>query len=131
MGMPWDDVVSEDDRRIFEVAGWGKRAGFGERPALLVIDVNYNFCGDTEEPVLDSIKKWRYACGPQAWNTGIPAIQRVLAAGRSRRLPVIYTTNPRRDDGFDLGAWTRKSYRADSPVDVSGHKGNDIVAEVE
>ena len=130
MGMPWDDVVSEDDRRIFEVAGWGKRAGFGERPAVLVIDVNYNFCGDTEEPVLDSIKKWRYACGPQAWNTGIPAIQRVLAAGRSRRLPVIYTTNPRRDDGFDLGAWTRKSYRADSPVDVSGHKGNDIVAEV-
>ena len=62
MEMPWDDVISDDDRRIFNVAGWGRRAGFGERPALLVIDVNYNFCGDTEEPVLDSIKKWRYAC---------------------------------------------------------------------
>lgn len=130
MEMPWDDVISDDDRRIFNVAGWGRRAGFGERPALLVIDVNYNFCGDTEEPVLDSIKKWRYACGPQAWSTGIPAIQRVLTAGRAKRLPVIYTTNPRRDDGFDLGIWTLKSHRADDPVDVSGHKGNDIVTEL-
>ena len=130
MGMPWDDVVSDEDREIFDIAGWGKRAGFGKRPALLVIDVNYNFCGDKEEPAIDSIKKWRYACGPQAWHTGIPAIQRVLSAGRAKRLPVIYTTNPRRDDGFDLGIWTLKSHRSDEVVDVSGHKGNDIVDEV-
>ena len=130
MGMPWDDVVSDEDREIFDIAGWGKRAGFGKRPALLVIDVNYNFCGDKEEPAIDSIKKWRHACGPQAWHTGIPAIQRVLSAGRAKRLPVIYTTNPRRDDGFDLGIWTLKSHRSDDVVDVSGHKGNDIVDEV-
>lgn len=128
--MPWDDVLPEDDRIIFETAGWGRRAGFGERPALLVIDVNYNFCGDVPEPVLESIKRWRYACGPQAWHTGIPAIQRVLAAGRAKRLPVIYTTNPRRSDGFDLGAWNLKSHRSDDIVDVSGHMGNEIVAEV-
>ena len=52
MTMPWDELISESDREIFETAGWGRRAGFGERPALLVIDVNYNFCGDKEEPVL-------------------------------------------------------------------------------
>ncbi len=130
MTTPWDDVISDSDREIFETAGWGKRAGFGTRPALLVIDVNYNFCGDKEEPVLESIRKWRYACGPQAWHTGIPAIQRVLAAGRAKRLPVIYTTNPRRDDGFDLGIWALKSFRADDAVDVSGHRGNEIVEEV-
>ena len=84
MAMPWDDVISDTDREIFEVAGWGKRAGFGERPALLVIDVNYNFCGDKEEPVLDSIKKWRYACGPQAWHTGFPpSSESSLPAGRN------------------------------------------------
>ena len=122
MAMPWDDVISHTDREIFEIAGWGKRAGFGDRPALLVIDVNYNFCGDKAVSALESIKKWRYACGPHAWDS-IPVIAKVMAAGRAKRLPVIYTTNPRRSDGFDLGVWTLKSYRSDDVVDVAGHKG--------
>ena len=33
MAMPWDDVLTDADREIFDVAGWGRRAGFGERPA--------------------------------------------------------------------------------------------------
>ena len=35
----WDDVLSERDRKIFEAAGWGQRAGYGQRPAIVVIDV--------------------------------------------------------------------------------------------
>lgn len=126
----WDDVITETDRAVFERAGWGRRAGYGERPAVMVIDVNYNFCGDRAEPILDSIERWRYSCGPAAWEQGIPAIRKVLEAARRKRLPVIYTTNPRRADGFDLGVWTLKSTRAEDEVDVMGHKGNEIVAEV-
>lgn len=126
----WDDVITETDREVFEAAGWGKRAGYGERPAVMVIDVNYNFCGDRDEPILESIKRWRYSCGGVAWSRGIPAIQSILEVARRKRLPVIYTTNPRREDGFDLGVWTLKSHRAEDEVDVMGHKGNDIVAEV-
>lgn len=126
----WDDVITETDRAVFERAGWGRRAGYGERPAVMVIDVNYNFCGDRAEPILDSIERWRYSCGPVAWEQGIPAIRKVLEAARRKRLPVIYTTNPRRADGFDLGVWTLKSTRAEDEVDVMGHKGNEIVAEV-
>lgn len=126
----WDDVITETDRAVFEEAGWGRRAGYGERPAVMVIDVNYNFCGDRAEPILDSIKRWRYSCGPAAWERGIPAIRKILEAARRKRLPVVYTTNPRRADGFDLGVWTLKSTRAEDEVDVMGHKGNEIVAEV-
>ena len=36
--------------RLFAAAGYGARAGFGNRPALLVIDVDYDFCGDTALP---------------------------------------------------------------------------------
>ncbi|MEV0134011.1 isochorismatase family protein [Dactylosporangium sp. NPDC050688] len=124
---PWDDVLPETDRAVFDAAGWGRPAGFGERPAVLVVDVNYNFCGDRPEPILKSIERWRYSCGEVAWTEGIPAIQRVLNAARAKRLPVIYTTSPRREDGFDLGVWMDKSYRSDDPVDVVGHRGNDIV----
>lgn len=126
----WDDVISETDRAVFAAAGWGKRAGYGKRPAVMVIDVNYNFCGDREEPILESIKRWRYSCGGVAWSRGIPAIQSILEVARRKRLPVVYTTNPRREDGFDLGVWNLKSYRATDDVDVMGHKGNEIVAEV-
>jgi nicotinamidase-related amidase len=126
----WDDVLTERDRAVFAAAGWGTRAGFGQRPAIMVIDVNYNFCGDRPEPILESIKRWRYSCGEVAWTMGIPAIRRILDVARRKRLPVVYTTNPRRPDGFDLGVWSAKSSRATDEVDVMGHKGNEIVAEV-
>lgn len=126
----WDDVLTERDRAVFAAAGWGARVGFGVRPAIMVIDVNYNFCGDRPEPILESIKRWRYSCGEVAWTTGIPAIQRILEVSRRKRLPVVYTTNPRRPDGFDLGVWSAKSSRSADEVDVMGHKGNEIVAEV-
>ncbi len=53
----WDKFLTERDKQVFEVSGYGARAGFGKRPALLVIDVNYNFCGDRREPILESIKR--------------------------------------------------------------------------
>lgn len=125
----WDDVLPELDRRVFEAAGWGRPAGLGSRPVVMVIDVNYNFVGDRPEPILESIKRWRFSCGERGWE-GVRAIQRLLERARALRLPVIYTTNPRRPDGFDLGVWNLKSHRSADDVDVVGHKGNEIVGEV-
>lgn len=125
----WDDVLSERDRKIFDAAGWGQRAGYGDRPAIMVIDVNYNFCGDKREPIFEFIKRWHFSCGEPAWDA-IDAIREILAVARRKRLPVIYTTNPRRADGFDLGVWALKGSRSDEEVDVIGHKGNEVVAEV-
>ena len=42
----WDDVLTQRDQQVFALSGYGKRGGFGQRPAVLVIDVNYNFVGD-------------------------------------------------------------------------------------
>jgi hypothetical protein len=36
----WDDVLDDTDRRVFEAAGWGRPAGLGRRPVLLVVDVH-------------------------------------------------------------------------------------------
>src|SRR5438270_750136 len=44
-GRIWDDVVPERDRQVFAEAGYGKTGGFGQRPALIVVDVTYDFCG--------------------------------------------------------------------------------------
>jgi hypothetical protein len=36
----WDKFLTERDKTVFAAGGFGARAGFGKRPALLVIDVS-------------------------------------------------------------------------------------------
>src|ERR1044071_3649591 len=87
----WDAYLSERDRRIFGSAGYGARAGFGKRPVVLVIDVNYNFVGDRPEPIEESVKRWRNSCGLEGW-AAVAAIARLLDGARAQRIPVIYST---------------------------------------
>lgn len=129
MANPWDDVLPDEDRLVFERAGWGKKVGFGERPVLLVVDVIYNFVGDKPEPILESIKRWRYSCGERGWE-GVGHLERLIAAARKREVPIFYTGMDRRPDGFDQGAWNWKSHRAGEASDVKGSLGNEIVAEI-
>ncbi len=36
----WNKFFTERDKAVFSASGYGTRAGFGKRPALLIIDVN-------------------------------------------------------------------------------------------
>jgi maleamate amidohydrolase len=127
----WNKFLSERDKQVFAAAGYATRQGFGQRPAILVVDVNYAFCGDRPEPILDSIKRWRNSCGAEAWE-GVKAIKRLLAAARARGLPVIYSTGTRRDDDWDRGSWNWKNSRAaERPrAQASGQDGNTIVPDI-
>lgn len=127
----WSKFLTERDKQVFKTAGYGTRQGFGKRPALLVIDVNYFFCGDKPAPILESIKRWRNSCGVEAWD-GVNAIGKLLNAARDRGLPVIYTTGTRRADNWDAGSWAWKNTRtAEKPrTDGTDFDGNTIVAEI-
>ena len=37
----WDKFLTEEDKAVFKASGLGARSGYGERPAVLVIDVSY------------------------------------------------------------------------------------------
>ena len=63
----WDDVLTERDKEIMNQAGYGERIGLGAHPAILVIDMTYNFVGDRPEPILKSIEKFRQSCGEEGW----------------------------------------------------------------
>ncbi|HMY26400.1 MAG TPA: isochorismatase family protein [Solirubrobacterales bacterium] len=129
MANVWDDVLPEEDRQVFEAAGWGKDVGFGEKPVLLVVDVIYNFVGDVPEPILESIKRWRYSCGERGWE-GVKHLERLISAAREKQIPIVYTGMDRRPDGFDQGAWNWKSYRSGDASDIKGSLGNEIVKEI-
>lgn len=127
---PWNNFLTERDRLVFDGAGYGARGGFGLRPALVIVDVNYAFCGHRSEPILESIKSWPNSCGEEAWRA-IESLQALLPTVRKQHIPTFYTTaSPRRPDGFDAGGWKHKNKRAGGPVGVPGFHMDAIVAEV-
>ena len=130
----WDAFLTERDRQVFAASGFGAQAGFGARPAILVVDVTYNFVGDRREPILDSIKRWPNSCGEDAWDA-LPRIRRLLEAGRAKGIPVLYTRGTMREDGWDGGSWWWKIARLDETATRVTRRrtdldGNQIVAEI-
>src|SRR5437879_8704274 len=125
----WDKFLTERDRAVFAAGGFGARAGFGKRPALLIIDVNWAFCGERPEPILQSVKRWRTSCGEDAW-VALPYIEQLIEAAHDKGLPVIYTTGEGRDDKWDRGSWGRKSARRGEAAGTvhPGTDANEIVA---
>src|ERR1043166_2894797 len=87
----WDDTLTARDKEVFALSGFGKKAVLGHRPALLIIDVNYNFTGDKPEPILESVKRFRTSCGEEGWDA-VYRIRELLAEARKKHLPTFYTT---------------------------------------
>lgn len=131
-GRIWDQFLTERDKAVFAQAGYGALAEWGKRPALLIIDVNYAFTGESSMPILESITKWRNSCGEEGW-AAIPVLQDLISICRAKTIPVIYTTGTRRPDGWNGGSWLWKNSRGKEAPKIasSGLDGNVIVKEIE
>jgi nicotinamidase-related amidase len=86
----WDRFLTERDRAHLAMRP-PRRRGFGEKPALLLIDLYRWVFGDKPEPILDAIKKWPSSCGLEGWNA-IPQIQKLLEKARQVGIPVVHMT---------------------------------------
>lgn len=93
----WSTLIPEEEREIYRHAGYQEVFGLGERPALLIIDVEYNFTGDIDEPILASIEKYPNSCGPVAWQS-IPRIAELLDLARTVGIPIAYSHGAERAD---------------------------------
>ena len=128
----WDKFLTERDKAVIGAAGFGARAGYGARPALIIVDVTYGFTGDRSEPILESIKRWSSSSGQESWDA-IAVIKRVAEAFRAKRLPVIYSKGQARPDNWDAGSWAWKNRRSGESVAAPAKPSpgfHDIVAEI-
>ena len=132
----WDKFLTERDKEVFRQGGWSAMSGGGKKPALLIIDVNYAFCGEKPLPILEAVKEWRTSCGEEAWEA-LPHIRTLIDKCHEKGIPVIYTTGTVRDDGWDKGSWSWKTSRGneDTPggapaARTSSRDGNDIRDEI-
>lgn len=124
----WDRFLSERDKQVYRQAGYGKRGGFGSRPALFVIDVQYNFCGDAPgESILEGIEKYRTHCGEAGWRA-VPHIERLLRLARDKDIPIFYTQSERRPDLLDSGVQVAKNHRGREKTVLAGTHATQTVA---
>ena len=86
----WLASIPGDDLDVYELSGFGGASGFGEHPALLVIDVQYRTAGDRPVPIREAITTmYPTACGEVAW-AAIHHIVPLIAAAREAGIPIIY-----------------------------------------
>ena len=86
-----------DKRKVYERARLGERVGYGERPAVLVVDLQIGFTAPEISPVAGEL------------GAAVAATNRILAAGRAAGVPAYFTVI-----GYDAacpddaGLWPRK-----------------------
>jgi maleamate amidohydrolase len=121
---PWDTVISEDEQKAYRAAGFGRPTGFGKRPALLIIDVQYRTVGTKRLPFWEAVKEFPTSCGDVGWNA-IDAIIPLLREFRARNWPVLYPhVAPKQPD--DTGRLSEKV----PAIMTIPRKGYEFVAEV-
>ena len=113
----WEKFFPEEERKIYEKAGYKGKQSFGRNPALLIIDVILGFTGTKPMETMDAIEEFPTSCGKVAWEA-LPNIQKLLHACRAAEIPVVYSTS---DPAFKaaFGNATKRAMDATDFEDLS------------
>ncbi len=114
----WEPYLTEQDKQHLVASGHSPK-GFGQRPALLMIDLYRWVFGDKPQPLLEAIKEWPGSCGLAAWES-LPHIQSLLATAREVRMPVVHVTGLADSESGILG-WANARNRTGK----TGYLGSD------
>lgn len=121
----WRDSLSAEDRETVERGRFAQRAGFGLRPALVIIDAQNYMVGRPGDHA-----DYPLSCGDVGWEA-VEHIKRLADACRAHGVPIIYTQFVLARDGSDAGMFDRKIGvgRGDNAY-FEGTHGAEIVADV-
>jgi maleamate amidohydrolase len=97
----WDSFLTDRDRQALRLSGSSPRIGFGERPAVLLIDNFRGVLGKGRQPLLEAIATNPNAVGPEGWDA-VEAQARLLEVARRFDVPVIHTTGA---SGGNIPGW--------------------------
>lgn len=128
MKRPWEDIVPAEDISRYEAAGFGRPTGFGKRPALLIIDVQYRTIGTKRVPYWEAIEEFKTSCGEAGWSA-VDHIAPLLKRFREKGHPVLYPhVAPKM--GYDSGRLGQK-VPAIMGISAKGYDFPDEIAPVE
>jgi nicotinamidase-related amidase len=91
---PWERFLSENDRAHLAASAEHRDYGWGEKPALLLIDIYRGVFGDERVPLLEGIKTWPGYTGPHGWDAA-ERVKDLIGVCRDTGVPIIHVTgNP-------------------------------------
>ena len=99
----WDRYLTGQDHAHLAMTE-RQPVGFGEKPALLLVDLYRWVYGDEPQPLLEAVKTWPGTCGLAAWDA-IPHIQTLLQASRDAGIPVVHMTGL---DNCGVDGWSAR-----------------------
>jgi len=121
----WEEILTPTDREVIRRGGYGKPRGLGKRPALLIIDPQYNYAGG-DKPILEQIQEWPSGVGESAWRA-IERLEPLIHAFREKKRPIVYTRQVQKSIAFD--GFAAKADRSPSQY-LAGSKGTSIVEAI-
>ncbi len=122
----WERFFTDKDKEHYETWRKKKPFGFGENPALLLIDIYYGVLGFKREPLLEQIKYLPMGMGLEGWEA-VDRTAELLASARKSGIPVIHITKLDGVIGWDTGM--AKDGRASLPEEIR-KRASEIVEEV-
>ena len=93
------ETIFSADSELYRNRGFMRRVGFGERPALVNIDLANAWTREGNPFTCDGM------------DVIIPGVQRLLSAGRAKGIPIVFTTTAyavTEGPNTDMGIWHHK-----------------------
>ena len=126
MTPPWQSYLSDQDLAVVARGKFGRRMGFGQRPAVVVIDAQRYMVGEAGNDA-----GWPSSCG-EVGRRAVAAIANVVAAAKTARVPCFFTRFELEPDGSDIGVYQRKRDLLQSDHwCLAGTVGAQLVPELE
>lgn len=122
---PWQSYLGEADQAVLARGKFGRRMGFGERPAVVVIDAQRYMVGES-----GSDAQWPSSCG-DVGRRAVVEIARVVSAAQAARVPCFFTRFELDRDGSDMGVYRRKRDLLESDHwCLAGSTGSQLVPQL-
>jgi maleamate amidohydrolase len=130
MSRPWEAFLTPQDRAHL-ASSRENHLGFGQRPALLLIDLYRWVFGDEPQPLLEQVKAWPGTCGLAGWQA-VPHTQKLLAAAREAGIPVFYSTgmSDRGAPGWSKASRSGAHESADPDMSARRARAYEIIDEL-
>ncbi len=124
-GSAAERYLDDAERSALALAGYRSSGTPPQRPALLVVDVTYGFCGPPDLALGEAVQHYPLASGESAWRA-VPRVAQLVLAARELSLPIVFT-RPHLPSPHRLSVrWGDTNTRhLDRPADA-----HDIVREV-
>ena len=111
-----DPYISDLDRRVIEITGYGKPRGFGTKPALLVVDAQKKFIR-IDAPILESMESYPLSIGAAAWKA-VHGITRLLRKARGKSLPIFYSTSSVPKEELPFNSFAKKRIPHEKSLEI-------------